>query len=94
MAILMGITTALTFISALFLAALIHIYTKNLKKIKSKFTIGLFVFAALFLLQNTVSLYFYFTMMDYYAPQVGLHVFIFTLLQTIAFFVLLKLTWE
>ena len=94
MAMLMTLTTILTVLSALILAALLHIYIKNLRKIKSNFTIGLLIFALLFLIQNIVSLYFYLTMMDYYVPEVELHVFIFTLLQTIGFAVLLKLTWE
>lgn len=94
MAMLMNVTTLLTAISTLILVGLLYVYYKNLKKIKSKFTIGLFVFAVLFLLQNLVSLYFYLTMMDYYVPQVEIHVFILTLLQTIAFLILLKITWE
>lgn len=90
----MNITTILTGISVLLLLGLLYVYYKNLKKIKSKFTIGLFIFALLFLLQNLVSLYFYLTMMDYYVPQVEIHVFIFSLLQTIAFLILLKITGE
>ena len=94
MAMFMNITTLLTVISTLMLLGLLYIYYKNLTKIKSNFTIGLFIFALLFLSQNLVSFYFYLTMMDYYVPQVEKHVFIFTLLQTIAFFILLKITWE
>lgn len=94
MAMLMNITTILTGISTLLLIGLLYVYSRNLKKIKSKFTIGLFIFAMLFLIQNLVSLYFYLTMMDYYASQVEAHAFILTLLQTIAFSVLLKITWE
>lgn len=94
MAILMSLTTALTGISALLLIALLFIYIKNLQKIKSNFTMGLFIFAALFLLQNIVSLYFYITMMDYYVADVAVHVFILTLLQTFAFLILLVITWE
>jgi len=94
MAMLMQATTILTGISAILLTGLLYVYYKSLKKIKSKFTIGLFVFALLFLVQNIVSLYFYLTMMDYYVPQVEIHVFIFTLLQAIAFLILLKITWE
>jgi len=91
---LMGLTTALTGTSALLLIALLFVYIKNLQKIRSNFTIGLFIFAALFLLQNIVSLYFYLTMMDYYAADVAVHVFILTLLETIAFLVLLVITWD
>ena len=94
MAMLMSFTTILASISTLLLAGLLYVYIKNLKNIKSKFTIGLFVFALLFLLQNLVSLYYYLTMMKYYSPEVEVHVFILTLLQTIAFIILLKITWE
>lgn len=94
MAMLMNLTTAMAVISSVALAGLLHIYIRNLKKIKSGFTIGLFTFALLFLIQNLVSLYYYLTMMEYYSPQVETHVFILTLLQTIGFLVLLKITWE
>jgi len=91
---LMKVITILTAISALLLLGLLYVYYKNLKAAKSKFTIGLFVFALLFLINNIVSLYFYITMKDYYVPAVELQVFILALLQTIAFAVLLKITWE
>ena len=90
----MNITKVLTVISILLLLVLLYVYSKNLKAIKSKFTIGLFLFALLFLMQNIVSLYYYITMMKYYVPEVEVHVFIITLLQTIGFLVLLKITWE
>ncbi len=92
--VLMKIITILTVISTLLLLGLLYVYYKNLKAAKSKFTIGLFVFALLFLIQNIVSLYYYLTMMGYYVPEVEKHVFIFTLLQTIGFAILLKITWE
>lgn len=94
MAMLMNLTMILTIVSILALGFLLHIYIKNLKKIKSNFTIGLLVFALLFLIQNIVSLYYYLTMMEYYSPEVEVHVFILTLLQTIGFLILLKITWE
>ena len=91
---IMNVTTLLTGVSVLMLIGLLYVYYKNLKNIKSKFTIGLFVFALLFLIQNLISLYYYITMMKYYAPEVEIHVFILTLLQTIGFAILLKITWE
>ena len=90
----MNVTTVITAISTIFLLGLLYIYYKNLRNAKSKFTIGLFIFALLFLIQNIVSLYYYITMMEYYAPEVEVHVFIITLLQTIGFGILLKITWE
>ncbi|MBS3101779.1 hypothetical protein J4204_06665 [Candidatus Woesearchaeota archaeon] len=91
---IMNATTVLTGISTIFLLGLLYVYYKNLKQAKSKFTIGLFLFALLFLAQNLVSLYYYITMMEYYAPEVEVHVFILTLLQAIGFMILLKITWE
>ena len=92
--LLMNACTVLTGISTLLLLGLLYTYYKNLKKIKSNFTVGLFIFALLFLIQNLVSLYYFITMMKYYAPEVEVHVFILTLLQAIGFAVLLKITWE
>ena len=90
----MNITIILTVMGSLLLILLLMIYFKTLKKVKSSFTIGLLVFAILFLFQNLLSLFFYFTMINYYTKQVEVHVFIFTLLQTIAFIILLKLSWK
>ena len=91
---IMDLCLALTLISTALLCALIYVYYKNLKVARSKFTIGLFVFAVLFLIQNLISLYYFITMMEYYAPEVEMHVFGLTLLQAIAFAILLKITWE
>ena len=87
-------THVLMGVSTLALLGLLYIYAKNLQHAKSRFTIGLFLFAFLFLLQNAVSLYYYLTMMTYYVDAVAVHVFILTLLQTIAFLLMLKLSWE
>jgi len=92
--LIMNITTILTGISTILLLGLIYVYYKNLIKIKSNFTIGLLIFALLFLIQNIISLYFFITMKNYYVPEVEIHVFILTLLQTIGFGILLKITWD
>ena len=90
----MKVISILTLVSIVMLLLLIYVYCKSLKKIKSSFTVGLLIFAVLFLVQNIVSIYYYLTMMDYYVPAVEKHVFIFTLLQTVGFGILLKITWE
>ena len=91
---LMTICAALTIVSIIALLGLIYVYSRSLKAIKSKFTIGLLVFASLFLLQNIISLYYYFAMMEYYVPKVENHMLILNVLQTLAFLILLKITWE
>ena len=94
MAVIMNIAVAFDLLSVIALLLLIYVYYKNFRKIKSKFTIGLMIFALLLLAQNAVSLYFHFTMMQYYVPEVELFECFFTVVQTIAYFVLLKITWE
>ena len=94
MTLLMSITLALNFVSIISLLGLIYVYYKNLKNIKSKFTIGLMIFAALFLLQNVVAFYFHITMMEYYTPKFEAYECVFTILQSIAFLVLVIITWE
>ena len=94
MAILMNITLALNIISALSLIGLIYVYYNNLMKIKSKFTVGLMIFAASFLLQNFVALYFHITMMEFYTAKYEVYECFFTIIQTAAFLILLIITWE
>lgn len=86
--------TIITGINAALLIALVVMYAKNLAKIKSKLLVGLMVFATVFLIQNLVSLYYYVTMMAYYVPEVEIHIFILTLLQTIAFSIMLWINME
>ena len=89
-----NLTATVCIVQTIILLALLYVYGKNLKKARSSFTIGLFVFTVLFIIQNIISLYFYFTMMEYYAPQVEIQALFVELLQTVAFAVLLKITYE
>ena len=89
---LMMYTGILTLLSIVLLVALLVIYSKNMRSLRSSFTVGLFVFALLFLIQNVVSAYYYWTMMSYYAPEVEIQVFVLSLLQTAAFGLLLYIT--
>lgn len=94
MALIMQLTMYLTGLNVLLVSGLLIIYGRNLKKFKSMFTLGLFMFAGLFLLQNLMSFYFYLTMMPLYAQGLEKHVFIFTLLQSIAFSIMTYITWK
>ena len=92
-AVMMG-TTILTVISSIILLILLFIYGRNLRKIPARFTQGLFIFALVWFIEKLVSLYYYLTMMNYYVPAVSMQVFFLSLLQTVALFILLKITWE
>jgi len=90
----MKATFGLTALNIILLLALSYIYGRNWLKLKTSFTSGLLLFTILFLLQNLTSFYFYITMTPYFVEMVGLHVFILTLLQTIAFLVLDIISWK
>ncbi len=51
-------------VSAAFLTALLYVYFRNHKAIRSPFTLGLVFFAALLLIQNLGSIYFDYMMAD------------------------------
>ncbi len=94
MEFLMKATTVLTALNIVFLLALGYIYVRNWLKLKTSFTSGLLLFNLLFLAQNLTSFYFYITMTPYFVDMVSLHVFILTLLQTIAFLILTIISWK
>lgn len=91
---IMWATFALTIVNILMLLALMYVYGKNWMKMRSMFTAGLLLFTIAFLLQYVTSFYFYVTNMDYYVDMVSMHVFVLTLLQTVAFAALNKISWS
>jgi hypothetical protein len=94
MNLIMTATTALTGLSVVLLVILLIVYFRNLRQVKSKLLVGLIIFSLIFLAQNIFSLYYSLTMMEYYVPAVEFQIFIFSLLQTIAFAIMLWITWE
>ena len=81
-------------INCILIMSLLYVYIKNAMKIKSFFTMGLLIFALLFLIQNIFSIYFYITMMPYYVDGVEYLGFIYSIIQTIAFTILNIITWR
>ena len=90
----MTATTILTTVSTLLLLLLGGIYGRSFVRMRSMFTLGLLLFVVLFLIQNAVALYFYVTMMPYFASGLEMYAFTFALVQTLAFAVLAKLAWK
>ena len=83
------------------LIALLYVYLKSYRQLKSKFTMGLLVFASLLLLQNVVSTMFLVLNvvlgmgnrgLDIDRPQFPLSSI--NIIQLIALSILLKITWE
>jgi len=52
------LSAALHGINILLIIGLLYLYGQNYLKMKSKYTVGLMVFAALFLIQSAMGLYF------------------------------------
>lgn len=90
----MQLTTGLVLLNSLLLLSLLYLHGKNLLRIRTSFTAGLTLFALLFLAENLVSLYYYSTNMPYYVNAVETHVFILSLLQTIAFSIMNWISWK
>ncbi len=84
----------LTVANIVLLAALFIIYLRNYMSLKSKFTLGLLMFAGIFLLRdvslavyNMVNLGFYYTQSA--RGDIMIHA-----AQLLAFLILLKITWK
>jgi hypothetical protein len=82
---LMNLTLIFSIINIVLIMFILIIQARNFKVIKSPFTIGLLLFAFVFLIQNLLSTYYFVTMMKFYAKGLDIPAFINTILQTIAF---------
>lgn len=94
MEFVMKATFVLTVVNIALLLLLAYVYGKNWMRIRSGFTAGLLLFTIAFLAQYIMSFYFYVTSMDYFVEMVSMHVFILTILQTLAFAVLSAISWR
>jgi hypothetical protein len=94
MAMFMEISSWLSAINILLVLSLLYVYIRNYAKVKSDFTLGLGLFALLFLVHNAVALYYHLTMMPLYVAGVETYALIFSGLQTAAFLVLNWITWK
>jgi len=94
MEFVMKATFVLTIVNIVLLLALSYVYGRNWVKMRSTFTAGLLLFTLAFLAQYLVSFYFYMTEMQYFVDMVSMHVFVLTVLQTIAFAILNGISWS
>jgi hypothetical protein len=87
-------STLLTSINVLLILSLLYVYINNLKQAKSVYTVGLVLFAVLFLLHNSVCLYSLLTMTPHYVDGMEWYQLTFAGLQTIAFSIMTWITWR
>jgi hypothetical protein len=69
-------------VNILLLIALIGIYSNSFRKVHAQFTAGLLFFAAMFLVQNLITLYSFLSMFMYFASGVTGLVLAITVVQT------------
>lgn len=81
-------------INILLILGLLYVYGRSLARTRSGFTLGLALFAFLFLVHNAVAFYFHFTMMPLYADSMDEYMLAFSVLQTAAFAVMNWITWK
>ncbi len=94
MEFVMKATFVLTIVNIVLLLALSYVYGRNWVKMRSTFTAGLLLFTMAFLVQYLVSFYFYVAEMQFFVDMVSIHVFVLTVLQTIAFAILNGISWS
>src|SRR5437016_8664104 len=83
-------------ISSALLGLLLFVYGRNAAQIRSKFAIGLVVFAALFLIQNVAGMWIYMSMNE--DPRLGavvaLPMLVLNAMETGALGTLVAITWD
>lgn len=89
---LMMLSLWLNGLNLLLVGVLLARYVRIWVRMRSSFTFGLVLFAALFLIQNAVSFYYAITMMAFFAQGLQTYALVFNALQTVAFGILNYIT--
>lgn len=84
----------LTVANILLLAALFIIYLRNYMSLKSKFTLGLLLFAGIFLLRDISLAVYHIVDLGFYYTQSARGDIMIHGAQLLAFLILLKITWK
>lgn len=88
------ISMGLHVLNIVLLLVLLWIYVQNYTKMKSKYTIGLIIFALLFLVQSAMGLYYDTSMTMYYSDPAEQAAKVLEGVKTVAFAVMLWISWE
>ncbi len=82
-------------VSSVLLLALLFVYLRNHRQLRSPFTLGLILFAVLFLVQNLGSVYFYYLMNEWHeGPGMAIPMFALDAAELIGFAALFYVTWR
>ena len=83
-----------SFGNIILLLTLLYIYWGNYKKMKTQFTLGLMLFAALFLLQNLLFTGFLLFHQAFRVSEIDLPLLLLNVTEFLALIILLKITYE
>ena len=90
---MLGATTGVCLVNVGLLGGLMYIYQSGYSQLKSRFGLGLLVFAGLLVLQNMLFIYFYFAEGDVFDNTLP-YVMTANLVQTLALLVLSWVSWR
>lgn len=88
------IAAGLHIANIILISLLLYIYSQNYRKIKSKYTIGLMLFAGIFFVQSAVGLFLDASMAMYKSVEAENAAMFLEALKLVSFAVLLKISWE
>ena len=92
---LWAVNIALAGVSSALLAVLLFVYGRNARHIRSRFAIGLVIFAALFLVQNLAGAWIYMSLNDAkMGANVALPMLVLNAIETGALGTLVAISWE
>ena len=91
--IVLGATTGVCLVNIGLLGGLMYIYHRGYSELKSRFGLGLFVFAGLLVTQNLLYIYFYFAEWDTFS-YVMQYVMLANLVQTLGLATLSWVSWR
>jgi len=86
--------TGLHVVNVLLILGLLFIYVQNYRKLKSKYTIGLMVFAVFFLVQSLMGIFFDVSMVMYSSTTAEKAATALEAIKAVAFGVLLWISWD
>lgn len=92
--LLWTVSVAIAVVSMVLLGVLLSIYVRSFRKIPSRFSLGLLIFGALFLVQNLAGIVAYFMMAEEYGTEVAVPMLILNAAELAGFGVLLAISWD
>lgn len=81
-------------INVILTLGLLYVYVQNYAKMKSKYTIGLMIFAVFFLIQSAMGLFFEATMVMYSSPAANTAALALEAIKAVGFAILLWISWD